>query len=152
MEKTIELFDSWNKQKKFIEFYKKKIKIVKPWEIWISKVWINIWSEVSKDWEFSRPVLVISTRLWWDLVWVIPFTTKYNQNYKKYLLEFNDFEKYWLTQKSYIILNQFKIMSLKRLDRKLNDTKKNSIHYPLVDEDILKDISKKLIEIVIYSC
>jgi len=57
MEKTIELFDSWNKQKKFIEFYKKKIKIVKTWEIWISKVWINIWSEVSKDWEFSRPVL-----------------------------------------------------------------------------------------------
>jgi hypothetical protein len=29
MNKTKELFDEWNKQKKFIEFYKKKIKIVK---------------------------------------------------------------------------------------------------------------------------
>ncbi len=150
MEKTQELFDLWNKEKKFIEFYKKKIKIVKSWEIWISKIWLNIWSEISKDWEFSRPVLVLSTHLWWDLVLVIPFTTKYNENYKKYLYEFNDFEKYWLSEKSYLILNQFKIMSLKRLDRILNNTKKHWNHYPLVEENIIESIKKSLVENIIF--
>lgn len=146
MEKTNELFDLWNKHKKFIEFYKKKNKVVKVWEIWISKIWINIWSEISKDWEFSRPVLVISTHLWWDLVWVIPFTTKFKNNYCRYLLEFNEYKIYWLSEKSYLILNQFKIMSLKRLDRKINDVKRKYIYYPLVDDLVLDDIKNKFID------
>jgi len=29
MEKTKDLFDLWNKEKKFLEFYKNKLKIVK---------------------------------------------------------------------------------------------------------------------------
>ena len=29
MEKTKELFDIWNKEKKFLEFYKNKLKVVK---------------------------------------------------------------------------------------------------------------------------
>jgi hypothetical protein len=87
--------------------------------------------------------------LWWDLVWIIPFTTQYNKNYDKYLFEFIDYEKYWLSKKSYLILNQFKIMSLKRLDRKLNDTKVNWIYQDLVNENILNEISLKLFEKVI---
>lgn len=121
MKKTDLEFDLWNKEKKFIEFFKKKNKIVKIWEIWIAKIWINLWSEISKDWDYSRPVLVISNFLWWDLVWIVPFTTKYKDKYKKYLLEFNDFEKFWLKEKSYLVLNQFKTISIKRLERKLNN-------------------------------
>ena len=144
MEKTIELFDTWNKEKKFLEFYKSKWKIVKKWEIWVAKIWINIWSEISKDWEFSRPVLVVKTHLWWDLVWVIPFTSKYSHRYSKYLLEFENFEKYGLSQKSYLILNQFKIISLRRLDRVLNNTVKKWSHYPLLDETTMQTISIEL--------
>lgn len=144
MEKTKELFDIWNREKKFLEFYKNKLKIVKKWEIWMTKVWINIWSEISKDWEFSRPVLVLKSHLWWDLVWVIPFTSKYSNRYSKFLLEFEDFEKYWLSQKSYLILNQFKIISLRRLDRILNNTIKKWINYPLVDEKIISNITNEL--------
>lgn len=144
MEKTKELFDIWNREKKFLEFYKNKLKIVKKWEIWMTKVWINIWSEISKDWEFSRPVLVIKSHLWWDLVWVIPFTSKYSNRYSKFLLEFQDFEKYWLSQKSYLILNQFKIISLKRLDRKLNDTAKKWIYRHLVEDEKINNISNEL--------
>lgn len=150
MEKTKELFDEWNKQKKFIEFYKKKVKNVKSWEIWICKIWINIWSEISKDIEFSRPVLVLSTHLWWDLVLIIPFTTKYNQKYSKFLIELNDFKKYWLLEKSYLVLNQFKIISLKRLDRKLNWINKNWFKFKLVDEYSLKNIKMEIFSKIIY--
>jgi len=149
MEKTKELFDIWNKEKKFLEFYKNKLKVVKKWELLVTKVWINIWSEISKDWEFSRPVLVLKTHLWWDLVGVIPFTSKYSQRYSKFLLEFEDFEKYGLSQKSYLILNQFKIISLRRLDRVLNNTVKKWIHYPLIDDEKLKTISTKLQDIIL---
>lgn len=148
MEKDNNLFDLWNKEKKFIEFYRNKLKLVKRWEIWIAKIWVNIWSEISKDWEFSRPVFVFKTHLWWDLIFVIPFTTKFSNNYKDFLYEFSDYKNYWLNQKSYLILNQFKVMSLKRLERKLNDTTKKWIHYPLVDENIINDISNKLKNIV----
>jgi len=146
MEKTKDLFDAWNKEKKFLEFYKNKLKIVKRWDIWMTKVWVNIWSEVSKDWEFSRPVLVLKTHLWWDLVAIIPFTTKYSIRYKKYLYEFNDFEKYWLSEKSYLILNQFKIISLRRLDRKLNNITRELVHYPIVEDEILTEISNQIIK------
>ncbi len=123
MEKTKELFDEWNKQKFFIEKYKNKRKFVNIWEIWIIKIWVNIGSEISKDWFFTRPILIMSNFLWWDLVWVIPFTTQYNSNYSEYLLELENFEKYWLNKKSYLVLNQFKIVSMKRLTRLLNSTK-----------------------------
>jgi len=144
MEKTKELFDIWNREKKFLEFYKNKLKIVKKWEIWMTKIWINVWSEISKDWEFSRPVLVMKAHLWWDLVWVIPFTSKYSNRYSKFLLEFEDFEQYGLSQKSYLILNQFKIISLRRLDRILNNTIKKWNNYPLVDEKIINNIANEL--------
>jgi mRNA-degrading endonuclease toxin of MazEF toxin-antitoxin module len=110
----------------------------------MTKIWINVWSEISKDWEFSRPVLVMKSHLWWDLVWVIPFTSKYSNRYSKFLLEFEDFEKYGLSQKSYLILNQFKIISLKRLDRKLNDTAKKWIYRHLVEDEKINNISNEL--------
>ncbi len=119
MEKTKEVFDNWNQQKQIIDL-KGKCKRVKAGEIWLCKIWVNIWWEISKDWKFSRPVLVVSNKLWWDLVWVIPLTTVYRRENDKYLLELENYKKYWLKKKSYLLLNQFKILSLKRLERKLN--------------------------------
>ena len=75
--------------------------------------------------------------------------SKYSIRYKKYLYEFNDFEKYWLSEKSYLILNQFKIISLRRLDRILNNTTKKWVHYPLVENEILLDISNQIINKVL---
>ena len=86
----------------------------------------------------------MKTHLWWDLVSVVPFTTKYSTRYKKHLYEFKNFEKYWLNEKSYLILNQFKIMSLKRLDRKLNNATKKWVHYPLVEYELLTEISNQI--------
>lgn len=146
MKKTDSNFDLWNKEKKFLEFFKKKIKLVKIWEIWIAKVWINLWSEISKDWDYSRPILVISNFLWWDLVWIIPFTTKYNDKYKKYLLEFEDFEKFWLKEKSYLVLNQFKTISIKRLERKLNNKNTWWKYIKFVSSEIIDKIKNELIE------
>jgi len=119
MEKTEEVFELWNNEKQKIDL-KWKIKRVKVWEIWLCKIWINIWWEISKDWMFARPVLVVSSKLWWDLVWVIPVTSVNNENSFNYLLEIDNYEKYWLDRKSYLVLNQFKTISLKRFVRKLN--------------------------------
>jgi mRNA-degrading endonuclease toxin of MazEF toxin-antitoxin module len=107
--------------------------MVKSWEIWIMKIWINIWSEVSKDDNFTRPVLILSNFLWWDLVWIIPFTTKYNKNYDKFLYEFKNYKKYWLNFKSYLLLNQFKTVSIKRLERKINNKPYKWNNIPLLD-------------------
>ena len=131
MEKTYELFDSWNLEKKKIEFHW-KLKRVKVGEIWICKIWVNIWWEISKDGRFSRPVLVVSNKLWWDLVAVIPFTTILNENLKQYLFELDDFSRYWLQRKSYLVLNQLKIISLKRLERKLNGYYRKSSFLPII--------------------
>ncbi len=149
MKKTKEVFDNWNKQKQFIEFFKKKNKSVEIWEIWMTKVWVNIWSEISKDWEFSRPVLIILNYLWWDLIGIIPFTTQYNDNYDKYLLLFENYKDYWLNKKSYLVLNQFKIISIKRLERKINAKYYKNKRIPRVNKKQINFIKEKLKEVII---
>ncbi len=147
MEKTKEIFDSWNKQKQKIDI-KWKYKRVKVWEIWLCKIWINIWWEISKDWKFIRPVLIVSNKLWWDLVWVMPLTTVYKEKNSKYLLELVNYTKYWLSRKSYLILNQFKIISLKRLERKLNWYILKKHFIPLVSLNKVKFYLNKYIKIL----
>jgi mRNA-degrading endonuclease toxin of MazEF toxin-antitoxin module len=110
------------------------------------KIWVNLWSEVSKDNNFTRPVLVISNFLWWDLVWIIPFTTKYNERYSKFLYELVDYDKYWLNEKSYLLLNQFKTVSIKRLDRLLNNKPYKWVNIPLIDNEELENIKKRFIK------
>ncbi len=120
MKKTKEEFDLWNEEKKKLEFSSSKIKKVKRWEIWLAKIWINIGSEISKDGAFERPVLVVSNHMWWDLVWIVPITTKYNKNCGQFLLKIQNYEKYWLNKQSYLCLNHFKMISAKRLIFRLN--------------------------------
>lgn len=109
----------WNEEKKQIEFQGKP-KRAKRWEIWVAKIWINIGSELSKDSFFTRPVLVVWNHMWWDLVAIIPITSKYNDNYSSFLFEIHNFEKYGLRRKSYLCLNHLKTISIKRLTRRVN--------------------------------
>ena len=146
MKKTKKLFDNWNEEKQIIEF-NGKIKKVKKWEIWVAKIWVNIWSEISKDWKYLRPILVISNHMWWDLVWIIPITTKYNKNYDKFLIEVKNYKKYWLKEKSYFSINNFKTISLKRLKYKINDKYIEWKFKYLIKNDLLKILWKKIIDI-----
>lgn len=56
----------------------------------------------------------------WDLLLIIPLTSKFNENLKEIYYKI-DWNKYGLDKDSYLLLNQFKIISKKRLIRKLND-------------------------------
>jgi len=147
MNKTKSIFDAWNTEKQNINL-KWKFKRIKVWEIWLCKIWVNIWWEISKDWKFSRPVLVTSNKLWWDLVWVIPLTSIYSEFNKKYLLELESYDKYWLDKKSYLILNQFKIISLKRLGRKLNWYYRLNKFLPLISINKVNYYLNKFVSII----
>lgn len=139
MEKTQELFDNWNNEKKRIEFWHSK-KIVKIWQIRMSKIWVNIGNEISKDLTFQRPILILKTGIWGDLVTAVPLTSKFNENFKDCLYLLENSEKYGLDSVSYCILNQCKIMSKKRLTRLVNEITVWSIDIPLVPKSIIDTI------------
>ena len=147
MKKNGELFDEWNKKKKNIEFYWNGFKRTKIWEIWIDNIWINIGNEISKDWKFQRPVLICTKWMWWDLVWIIPITTKYNENLSKYLIKIIDFEKYWLKYKSYLCINQFWFISKKRLVKRINSFNREKYIKP-ISIRYIKNILEKLFKII----
>ncbi len=145
MEKTENLFDEWNKEKIFIELNNKIKRNAKNGEIWLAKIGINIWWEISKDWKFVRPVLIVSTFMWWDLVWIIPITTKFNDSYAKFLLEILEYEKYWLDKKSYLCLNQFRTISLKRLESRINWFYRWKYHKKLISNSFINIALEKII-------
>lgn len=138
MEKNDMIFNERNKEKKKIEFQWKH-KIVKSWEIWLCKIWINIGSESSKDGNFMRPVIILKTWIGWDLVNIIPLTTKYKPLFYQQYYPFNDYYKYWLDRPTYFLLNQCKTISIKRLVRALN----NIWTIPLVPFIFIKKLSSK---------
>jgi mRNA-degrading endonuclease toxin of MazEF toxin-antitoxin module len=145
MEKTKELFELWIEEKQNIEKYS-KIKRVKVWEIWLAKIWVNIWSEISKDGKFLRPVLVVKSNMWGDLVYVFPISTQYNDKYDKYLLKLIKYNKFWLDYESYILLNQFKSISVKRLVNRLNWFNRWNYKKRLVDKSIINEAITKMFE------
>lgn len=143
MEKTVDLFNSWNKEKINIDNNDKHNLKVKKRQFWLCKIWVNIWSEISKDNKFIRPVLILNTNYRWDLILVLPLTSSININFKEFYVKI-DWKNYWLDKDSYILLNQIKVISKKRLVRKLNDKKnKDNIHIPLLDnKDFLWIVEK----------
>ena len=143
MQKTKEDFNKWNEEKILLDLewnFNKKVKI---WEIWIIKIWINIWWENSKNKNFLRPMLVVSTWLWWDLIWIIPFSGSYNEKLEKFYFKLNNSKKYWLEKNSNLLLNQFRVISKKRLVFKINNLSTNIIK-PIIWRNILNKIRKKL--------
>ncbi len=143
MIKTNELFDRWNNVKKKIEFSKQYDLKVKNRQFWLYRIWVNLWNEESKDKEFIRPCIIINQHFKWDLVLIAPLTTKCNKFLKNILVEI-DWKKYWLDKTSFIVLNQFKVISKKRLVRKLNDRFHEWVHYPLFDNELFLEIIEKI--------
>ncbi|MFA6090912.1 MAG: type II toxin-antitoxin system PemK/MazF family toxin [Candidatus Gracilibacteria bacterium] len=146
MQKTEELFNIWNDEKQKIDFSKKiNRKRVNIGEIWICKIGVNIGSEISKDEKFQRPVLIISNFLGGDLVAILPMSTKFNEKYKEFYLEIENFENYGLNQKTYLLLNHFKTISTKRLVKRINNITISTGHIPCVPHLEMLQI-KKLIQ------
>jgi mRNA-degrading endonuclease toxin of MazEF toxin-antitoxin module len=106
-------YNSWNKIKQDIVFWKKHIKFPKPWEIWNIYNWVNIWYESIWKWEyFERPFLVIK-RLW-NMFLCVSMTTKWKDNNFYYCLD----EKYF-NKDSFVTLSQFKTVDKKRFIEKI---------------------------------
>jgi mRNA-degrading endonuclease toxin of MazEF toxin-antitoxin module len=66
-------------------------------------------------------------------------TTKINKNLKDIYYQI-DWTKYWLNKTSYALCNQIKVISKKRLIRKLNDTDDISF----LNNDVFLEIIEKL--------
>ena len=109
-------FDSWNELKKKIDAAKNEPdKFPKEGEIWMSNLGKNIGFEQNGSGDsFSRPILIVK-KFNNHMFWVIPLSTKQK-----------DFDFYFNytdpnDQKVSAILAQMKLLSVKRLKRKLYD-------------------------------
>jgi len=118
MEKTKELFLKWWIKKYEIDISITKYKVHKR-QFWLYNIWINIWNEESKDNNFLRPCLIINNYFKWDLILILPLTSKFNEFLKDVYYKI-EWQKYWLDKDSYLLLNQFKVISKKRLIRKID--------------------------------
>ena len=142
MNKTPELYDIRNKDKQKLQNRFRKLTI-KIWDIRNCKVWVNLWSELSKDDKFIRPVIILKTNIWWDLILVAPLTSIYKEEYERNYIKIDNFAKYGLDRQSYVLLNQIKTISSKRLVRKINNIYIKSEYISLVDNSILTMIKEK---------
>ncbi len=115
-------FISRAKKKSEIEDSQRTI-IVKKRQIWVAYIGVNIWNESSKNSPYVRPCLIINPKFYWDLVLVWFLTTKYNENLANTYVKIPK-NISWLNEDSYLMLNQIKPISKKRLIRKLNDNSK----------------------------
>ncbi len=109
-------FDSWNKLKKRIDAEKNEPdKFPKEGEVWMSGLGKNIGFEQNGSGDnFSRPVLIVK-KFNNHMFWVVPLSTK-QKNFDFY---FNYTDPN--SQKVSTILAQMKLISVKRLKRKLYD-------------------------------
>jgi len=110
-------FDNWNKNKKTLENKNFNFIKCKRKEIWLCKIGENLGNEISKKEPFIRPVLIVNAFLGGDLILVFPLTTKYNK--KLYKFYFFIEKSLGLDKDSYICLNQIKVVSKKRLVRRI---------------------------------
>lgn len=147
MEKTPELYNQWNSKKQKIEYKYRKM-IVKKWEIWTCHIGLNIGSEISKDGGFRRPVLVLQTWIWGDLVLVAPLTSKYNKSYHWNYFSVENYQLFWLKEPSWFVINQIKTLSFKRLHRKLNNIIVNEQEVPLVSEKVMKSVFEHYVALI----
>jgi mRNA interferase MazF len=120
-------FDSWNELKKQINLDDSTPdKFPKVGEVWMSNLGENIGFEQNGD-NFSRPVLIIK-KFNNHMFWAIPLSTKQ----KDYDFYFNYTDPN--EQKVSAILAQMRLLSVKRLKRKLYD----------VPDELLEQIKQKL--------
>lgn len=143
MKKEDLIFDQWNEKKKGLNGSKLKNNVVKKRQIRLYYVWVNIWNEESKSCPFVRPCLIVNNYFKGDLVLVIPMTSNFNENLSEIYYQLN-WDKYGLDKTSYLMINQIKVISKKRLIRKLNDRSVNGMVVPLLDNDSFLEIIEKI--------
>ena len=113
----IKNFSEWNEQKIKTELRdSKKIKCKKR-EIWMCLIGENLGSEISKGKPFLRPVLILNNYLGGDLVSAIPATTKHKKHFDHFFFQLSHPR---IKRKSWIMLNQVRVISKKRLIRDLH--------------------------------
>ena len=120
-------FDRWNSLKKKIDYSNNK-KIFNEKQVWWCKLGINIGSEQNgSDGSFERPVLVIK-KFSRNILLILPLTNSHK----------DDRFHYKLSNGSSVLLSQIRLVSIKRLIRKMY----------LVTDFEFKNIKNKLINII----
>jgi len=106
-------FDGWNEAKKQLDKKQKFPKYFQERDVWWCAVGVNIGAEEDgKNENFERPVVVIK-KLTKDLLLVIPTTTTIREgNFYHNIPE-------WNGTKSQVVLAQIKVLSSKRLLRRM---------------------------------
>ena len=131
-------FIEWAHEKESIEKNNNPNIFCKRGEVWIGKIGVNIGNEVSKESSFLRPLLILENKIDGDLILVAPLTSQWNENFKNFLIELKHQK---IKKKSYVQLNQIRVISKKRLVRdvcvKLPASHLNSIKKQL-QEQVLK--------------
>lgn len=118
-------FDLWNNNKKTLEIRDTSKIICKKRQIWLCKIGENIGNEISKNKPFLRPVIIINSFIGGDLILIFPLTKKFNENFKKFLYKIEKTKG--LNYDSYVLLNQIKTISKKRLIKRIiNDIGENA--------------------------
>jgi mRNA-degrading endonuclease toxin of MazEF toxin-antitoxin module len=105
-------------------------------------------SEISKDGTYIRPVLVVSTRLGGDLVFVIPCTTQYKDDLARFLIPLQNATRYGLDRDTYLCMNHIKTMSIRRLVRQVNNISVHGKHIPRVPNAALKKLVHTIVDIL----
>ncbi|MFA5870976.1 MAG: type II toxin-antitoxin system PemK/MazF family toxin [Candidatus Paceibacterota bacterium] len=115
-------FDNWNQIKKEINAREDKIKTFpKEGEVWMSNFGKNIGFEQDGSGDsFSRPILVIK-KFNNQMFWVVPLSTKQKK--------FDFYHNYIDPDRNNVsvILAQLRLISIKRIKRKLYDFEKGEL-------------------------
>ncbi len=117
MREIFERYINWTKIKVRIHVSDKKLPFAHEREIWWASIGENIGYEQNGKHElYERPVLVLK-RFNSSVFWGLPITSKRKENKYYFSIKYNN--------KDYsIILSQLKLMSTKRLRRKIRTIKK----------------------------
>ena len=122
MQKTPEEFRTRIEKKIDIEFAHTKVSDVIVWEFWRYYEGMNVWNEISKDWEFKRASIILNNNLGNDLVLIAPLTTKYHKSQHDYYVEVKNYQKYWIRPWN-AVLNQVKLIDKRRLKGKMTEVR-----------------------------
>ena len=114
-------FDKWNELKKNLNTREEKI-LFHEREIWWCSLGVNIgFEENGKNEMFERPVLVIR-KFNKFVLWVLPLTRSHKEGDYYYHIEQGDEED------SVVILSQIRLISSKRLLRRMRTIKENEFN------------------------
>lgn len=106
-------FDKWNEDKKHLHI-RNSIPFSNTREVWWCSLGVNIGIEIDgKNNNYERPVLVLKV-FNKEMLWIVPLTSKPRKNRFYFKISYGE------GNTSYVILSQSRIISAKRLVRKID--------------------------------